>query len=51
MSFSAKSKFKFKNDNLFFPLLVLLSGDVSLNTGLLVTFSCSNKESGKHFQQ
>ena len=37
MSFSAKSKFKFKNNNLFFPLLLLLSGNVSLNTARLVT--------------
>ena len=34
MSFSAKSRFKLKNDNLLFPLSLLLSGDLSL----LVTF-------------
>ena len=47
MSFPAVSKFRFKNDNLFYLLLLLLSGDASLNPGLLVTLSCSNKESGK----
>ena len=47
MSFPAISKFRFKNDNLFYLLLLILSGDASLNPGLLVTFSCSNKESGK----
>ena len=46
MSFSAKSEFRMKKDNLFYPLLLLLSedGDVSLNLQPLVTLSCSNKE-------
>ena len=45
LSFFAISKFRFKNDNLLYPLLLLLFGDISQN--LLVTFSCSNKKSGK----
>ena len=32
-SISAISKFRFKNDNSFCPLLLLLSGDISLNPG------------------
>ena len=33
LSFFVKSKFRFKNDHLFYPLLLLLSGDISLNPG------------------
>ena len=33
LSFFAISKFRSKNDNSFYPLLLLLSGDISLNPG------------------
>ena len=33
LSFFAISKFSFKNDNSFYPLLLLLLGDISLNPG------------------
>ena len=47
LNFLAISKFRFKNDNSFYPLSLLLSGDISLKQGLLVTLSCSSKKSGK----
>ena len=35
MSIFAISKFRFKNDNSFCPLLLILSGNISLNPGPL----------------
>ena len=47
LSIFAISKFRFKNDNSFCPLLLLLSGDISLNPGPLLTLSCSKNKSGE----
>ena len=49
LSIFAVSKFRFKNDNAFCPLLLLLSGDVSLNPGSLSNPQLSEQEEWRTF--
>ena len=49
MSIFAISKFRFKNDNSFYPLLLLLSGDISLNSGLFSNLQLFKQEEWQAF--
>ena len=49
LSIFAISKFRFKNDNSFCPLLLLLSGDISLNPGSLSNPQLSEQEEWRAF--
>ena len=49
MSIFAISKFRFKNDNSFCPLLLLLLSDISLNTGPLSNPPLFKQEVGQAF--
>ena len=48
-TFFAISKFRFKNDNSFYPLLLLLSGDISLNPGLFSNTQLFKQEDWQAF--
>ena len=49
LSIFAISKFRCKNDNSFYPLLLLLSGDISLNPGPFSNHQLFKKEEWKAF--
>ena len=49
MSIFAVSKFRFKNDNSCYPLLLLLLGDISLNSGLFSNLQLFKQEEWQAF--